>query len=106
MLSMSGAALAAVPGLALGLGAGFVPPMLTGWAEPMFVPGAITAMSAASVMYIPADAARAPEGETKMTTGTRAPNIFLMMSRIDVSRPPGVSIWMIKALDPSPIALS
>src|ERR1700719_4661984 len=63
MLSMSGAAVAAVPGLPLGFGAGFEPPMLTGWAEPMFVPGAITAMSAASVMYMPADAARAPDGD-------------------------------------------
>ena len=83
------------PGLALG--AGLLPPRLTGWAEPMFVPGDITAMSAASVMYIPAEAARAPEGETKTTTGTGAPSIFLMMLRMDVSRPPGVSSAMISA---------
>ncbi len=79
-------------GLAAGLAAGFAPLRLTGCAEPMLVPGAITAMSEASVMYSPADAARAPEGETKITTGTGAPRIFLMMPRIDVSSPPGVSI--------------
>src|SRR2546428_6342986 len=83
------------PGLALG--AGLLPPRLTGCAEPMFVPGAITAISAASVMYIPVEAARAAEGETKTTTGTGAPSIFLMMLRMDVSRPPGVSRAMISA---------
>ena len=64
----------------------------------MLVPGAITARSAASVIYIPAEAARAPDGETKITTGTCAPSIFLMMSRIEVSSPPGVSIAMIRAV--------
>src|SRR2546421_352138 len=37
-------------------GAGLLPPMLTGCAEPMLVPGAITATAAASVMYRPAGA--------------------------------------------------
>jgi hypothetical protein len=46
-----------------------VPPMsppveVTALAEPMFVCGAIAATSAASVMNAPADAARAPSGET------------------------------------------
>src|SRR5205807_4867983 len=85
-------------GLAAGLAAGLLPPRLTGWADPMLVPGAIAAMSAASVMYRPAEAARAPEGETNTTTGSGAPRIFLMMSRIEVSSPPGVSIWMISVL--------
>src|SRR2546423_239449 len=82
----------------VGLGAGFEPLKLTGWADPMLVPGAIAAMSAASVMYSPAEAARAPDGETKMTTGSGAASIFLMMCRMDVSRPPGVSIAMISAV--------
>src|SRR5438046_10551460 len=94
---MSGGGVAREPA-GLALGAGLLPPRLTGCAEPMFVPGAITAMSAASVMYIPAEAARAPEGETKITTGTGAPSIFLMMSRMEVSRPPGVSSAMIRVL--------
>src|SRR5205085_5749684 len=79
-------------------GAGLPPPMLTGCADPMLVPGAITATSAASVMYIPADAARAPEGETNTTTGTFAAIVRWMMSRIEVSRPPGVSMVMISAV--------
>ena len=37
----------------------------------MCVPGAITATSAASVMMKPAEAARAPDGPTKTTTGAR-----------------------------------
>ncbi len=42
----------------------WVLPILTGWAAPIFVPGAMAAMSEASVMMAPADAARAPLGET------------------------------------------
>src|SRR5947208_12978477 len=95
---MSGAFEVLPLALALGLGAGFEPLKLTGCADPMLVPGAIAAMSAASVMYRPAEAARAPEGETNTTTGSGAPRTFLMMSRIEVSSPPGVSIWMISAL--------
>src|SRR5712692_6798153 len=49
------------PGLGLALGAGFGPPMLTGWADPMFVPGAIAATSAAWVIKRPAEAARAAD---------------------------------------------
>ena len=42
-----------------------IPPvMASGWAGPMLVPGAIAAMSAASVMKTPAEAALAPAGET------------------------------------------
>ena len=43
----------------------------TGWAAPMWVPGAMAATSAASVMRNPADAARAPDGATNTTTGAR-----------------------------------
>src|ERR1700694_4543513 len=73
--SMSGAV--DVPPLAVGLAAalaaGLLPPRLTGWADPMLVPGAITAMSAASVMYRPAGGARGPDGPENTTTGPRAP---------------------------------
>ena len=41
----------------------------TGCAAPMCVPGAIAATSAAIVRMKPADAARAPEGATKIATG-------------------------------------
>ena len=41
---------------------------------------------------MPALAARAPLGATNAATGTGEARIALMMSRIDVSRPPGVSI--------------
>ena len=57
-------------------------------------------------MYIPAEAARAPDGDTKITTGSGAPSIFLMMSRIEVSRPPGVSMAMISAVSCACTALS
>src|ERR1700682_928217 len=83
--SMSGAAgapplaLGLAAGLAAGLVAGLLPPRLTGWADPMLVPGAITAMSAASVMYRPAEAGRAPDGAANNTTGTGAPRVFLMV---------------------------
>ena len=40
------------------------PPAATGWAAPMLVAGAIAAMWAARVMKAPAEAARAPVGET------------------------------------------
>jgi len=40
------------------------PPMPTGCAAPMFVPGAMAATFAARVMNMPADAARAPDGVT------------------------------------------
>ncbi len=40
------------------------PPRVTGWAAPVFVPGAITATSALSRMKNPAEAARLPLGVT------------------------------------------
>jgi hypothetical protein len=43
------------------------------------------------MMYVPALAARAPLGAMKVATGTGEPSIALMICRIDVSRPPGVS---------------
>jgi hypothetical protein len=41
---------------------------------------------------VPALAARAPEGDTYVATGTGDARIARMMSRIEVSSPPGVSI--------------
>ena len=57
----------------------------------MLVCGAIAATSAASVMYRPADAARAPFGDTYTTTGIGAARMSLIILRIDSSNPPGVS---------------
>src|SRR5690349_1639775 len=46
----------------LGFAGGGSPPMETGVAAPRFVAGAIAAMWLAYMMYVPALAARAPEG--------------------------------------------
>src|SRR6266850_1439140 len=42
-------------------------------------------------MKVPALAARAPPGATKLATGTGEARMSLMISRIEASRPPGVS---------------
>jgi formate-dependent nitrite reductase membrane component NrfD len=69
------------------------PPSIdTGVAAPMAVPGAMAATWAANVMMAPADAARAPWGLTCTITGTEEPRISRTMRRIEVSRPPGVSM--------------
>src|SRR5216110_3527085 len=52
-------------------------------------------------MYVPALAARAPLGPTKTATGTREARIALMISRIEVSSPPGVSICSTTSCAPS-----
>src|SRR2546421_13004735 len=59
--------------------------------EPMLVSGAIAAMSAASVIQTPADAARDPGGDTQTITRILRPTSFLTIFRIDSERPPGVS---------------
>ena len=56
----------------------------------MCVPGAIAATSAAMVRMKPADAARAPEGATKIATGVLAATMRDTMARVDSTRPPGV----------------
>ena len=66
----------------------------------MFVPGAMAATCAESRMKVPADAARAPAGETKAITGTSAFKIAWVIWRIDESRPPGVSIVSRTAVAP------
>src|SRR6267142_502087 len=43
-------------------------------------------------MKVPALAARAPPGATKLATGTGEARMSLMISRIEVSSPPGVSM--------------
>jgi len=57
----------------------------------VFVPGAITATSAEMRMKNPAEAARAPPGVTKTTTGTAEVVMALVMSRVVSTNPPGVS---------------
>ena len=65
----------------------------TGVAAPMLVPGAMTAKLAAAVMNVPAEPARAPRGETYTATGTWASRSSPTISRVELSKPPGVSSW-------------
>jgi hypothetical protein len=65
--------------------------------EPMFVAGAIAAMSEASVIQTPADAERAPLGETYVITGIFEAISVLTILRIDSERPPGVSMTITAA---------
>ena len=76
-------------------------PMATGWAAPMAVFGAMAATCPDIVMNTPAEAALAPEGETNTTIGISALTISWIMSRMAVSRPPGVSNSMMQATAPS-----
>ena len=62
----------------------------TGCAAPMFVAGAIAATCPAIVMNVPAEAAREPEGETYVITGTRAVSIRLVIRLVESRSPPGV----------------
>src|SRR5689334_11297572 len=80
--------------------------MDTGDAAPRLVPGAMAAMCAAYKMNVPALAARAPLGATNTATGTGEARIALITSRIEVSRPPGVSIWRMTSSAPSLAARS
>ncbi len=76
------------------------PPVPTGWAAPIVVPGAIAAIFAASVINVPAEAAPAPDGATYTITGIGAPMILLTIRCAEVSRPPGVSSWITSAAAP------
>ena len=77
----------------------------TGEAAPMFVPGAIRAMCPASVMKVPAEAARPPEGETQTITGRGASRKVPTIWFVDSSEPPGVSSWTMTVAAPrSPAA--
>jgi hypothetical protein len=52
-------------------------------------------------MYVPALAARAPEGDTYVTIGMGEASIVRMISRMEVSSPPGVSTSNITNLLPA-----
>ena len=80
------------------------PPLPTTEAAPMFVLGAMAATSAARVMKVAAEPARAPPGATQAMTGISLARMALMMVSMLVSSPPGESIWMIAAADPSSTA--
>jgi len=77
----------------------------TGVAAPIVVPGAMAARWAEKVMIAPAEAARAPEGVTYTTTGTRAFRKVWVISRIEASSPPGVSSSTSRAAWPSRSAM-
>ena len=66
----------------------------------MLVPGAMAATSAAMVIITPAEAARAPLGDTKTTTGTLLASMFWTIKRIDSANPPGVSSSMMMQAAP------
>jgi hypothetical protein len=68
----------------------FCPSPDTGWAAPMWVPGAMAATSAAMVIRNPAEAARDPDGPTNTATGVCAAMMALLMSRVESTNPPGV----------------
>ena len=70
-----------------GLASDTTSPADTGWAAPMWVPGAITATSAASTRMKPADAARAPDGPTRTAMGVRAASMRLTMVLRGVHQP-------------------
>ena len=77
-----------------------------GEAAPVWVPGAMAATSAERRMKKPADAPREPAGATYTATGARESMMCWMMSRIDVSRPPGVSMVIRTNAAPLPLAWS
>jgi len=64
----------------------------TGWAAPTLVPGAMAATEPVRRMNVPAEAARAPSGETYVITGTGEFRMAWVMVRIEESSPPGVSM--------------
>ena len=82
------------------------PPSETGVDEPMFVCGAIAAMSADIAITAPAESALEPGGETYTITGTSAARKRLTIPRIDDASPPGVSRTRTTAANPSSSARS
>ena len=58
----------------------------------MFVFGAMAATSAASVMNVAAEPARAPSGATQAMTGISLARMAFMMRSMLVSSPPGESM--------------
>ena len=80
------------------------PPEPTGDAAPMFVPGAMYARCEASVMNVPALAARPPLGATHTIVGSGASRSDETMRWVESSAPPGVLSLMITAGEPSSAA--
>ena len=72
-----------------------------GAAAPMLVLGAMTAKLAAAVMKVPAEAARAPGGDTYTAVGTLSLNRSSVIFWVELRRPPGVSSFMITTSAPS-----
>src|SRR3954469_12423122 len=69
----------------------FFPLESIGVEEPMFVVGAIASTSAACEIQTPADAARAPSGETYTITGIFERSSAWYIVFIELESPPGVS---------------
>ena len=78
----------------------------TGDAAPMFVPGAMYARFAASVMNVPALAARPPAGATHTMTGTSASRNAAVIRCVASRLPPGVLSSTTTAAAPSVTACS
>ena len=57
-------------------------------------------------MNVPADAARAPGGDTYTTTGNGEANMSSTISRVDSRSPPGVLSWTISISAPVSCASS
>ena len=72
----------------------------------MCVPGAMAATSAAMVRMKPADAARAPDGATKIATGVRATIMRETIARVESTSPPGVRSVKTTRLAPAASARS
>ena len=77
-----------------------MPPMATGCDAPMWVSGAIAATSAAIMIKAPADVARAPWGAVYTMIASLLLSMACMISRVESSRPPGVSSSMSTACAP------
>ena len=72
-----------------------------GAAAPILEPGDITAKLAAAAIKVPADPALAPLGYTNTDTGNGDSSNRLTISLVGPRRPPGVSNWIINAVEPS-----
>ncbi len=82
------------------------PSLEMGLAAPMLVPGAIQARCAASVMNVPALAARPPAGATQTMTGTSASRNVLVIDCVASRLPPGVLSLTTTTSAPSRAALA
>ena len=76
-------------------------PTPTGEAAPIVVRGAIAVICATAAINVPAEAALAPVGDTKTTTGIPELEMISTIFLVDSKRPPGVSIFIMKIEEPS-----